>query len=237
MIAARSPVAGEAKTRLGAAIGMDNAALLYRAFLTDIANRFDSRAEAKTRRRHVAWTFWPADCDFATDLRETIGHSAPESTLFVPQHGPDWGTRQLNLLRWGAEHGYARIVLMASDSPQLPPSVIDSAFRVLERRDVVIGRVRDGGYYLIGLRGYFDVLSSVPMSTSSAADGVHLAARSLGLTVGETEPAFDVDDVSDLARLAEVLRGDPDLCPATHRALGNLGLANLSADVGTSISP
>ena len=39
MIAARDPVPGATKTRLGAAIGMERAATLYRAFLQDLAAR------------------------------------------------------------------------------------------------------------------------------------------------------------------------------------------------------
>ncbi len=228
MIAARSPIAGETKTRLGVAIGMDQAAALYRSFLKDIADRFDSEAEAESRPYDLAWTFSPPDRDFAADLEATIGRPAPFSTMFVPQSGPDWSTRQLNLLRWGEEHGYARTVLMASDSPHLLPGVVVSAFRTLETRDVAIGRVRDGGYYLIGLRGFADVLSTARMSTDSAADGVILAAVSLGLTVGETEPTFDVDEVSDLAMLIEVLRNDPERRLATWQTLLNLGLVRNS---------
>jgi glycosyltransferase A (GT-A) superfamily protein (DUF2064 family) len=40
LIAAREPVPGTTKTRLGAAIGMARAATLYAAFLVDLAARF-----------------------------------------------------------------------------------------------------------------------------------------------------------------------------------------------------
>ncbi|MBA2468103.1 MAG: glycosyltransferase [Chloroflexia bacterium] len=225
MIAARAPVSGETKTRLGHAIGMDRAAVLYRAFLRDLADRFDSDAAAASRRYDLAWTYSPPDRDFASDLAEVTGRPAPVSTLYVPQDGPDWGTRQTNLLRWGADHGYARTVLMASDSPQLTSDIIDGAFAVLDSREIVLGRVRDGGYYLIGMRGFVDILSTVPMSTASAADGVVQSARALGFTIGETEPTFDIDEASDLNLLIEVLRDDPGLCPASRRALVDLNPA------------
>ena len=225
MIAARSPIAGETKTRLGASIGMDEAAALYRAFLTDLADRFDSETTASTRSYDLAWTFSPPNRDFRADLQETIGRPSPQSTLFVPQQGPDWGTRQVNLLRWGAAHGYARTVLMASDSPHLSLSIIDDAFRVLDTRDVAIGRVSDGGYYLIGMRGFADVLSNVPMSTASAADGVVDACRTKGASVGEIGRTFDIDEASDLEFLIEILRREPGLCPATRATLAELGSA------------
>lgn len=228
MIAARAPIAGETKTRLGNAIGMDRAARLYRAFLRDLADRFDSEAAAASLPYDLAWTFSPPDRDFAGDLASVTGRPAPISTLFVAQDGPDWGTRQANLLRWGAAHGYDRTVLMASDSPQLAVDVIDEAFSILDKRDTVLGRVRDGGYYLIGMRGFVDILSSVPMSTASAADGVVQSALALGLTVGETPPTFDIDEASDLDLLIEALRADPDLCPAIRCALVELNLAQFA---------
>ena len=40
LFVARAPVPGRAKTRLGATIGMEAAARLYRAFLVDLAARF-----------------------------------------------------------------------------------------------------------------------------------------------------------------------------------------------------
>lgn len=228
MVAARSPVAGTTKTRLGNAIGMDRAAALYRAFLNDLADRFDADQVARSRPFDLAWTHSPPERDFAADLAGVTGRPAPPVTLFVPQDGPDWGARQANLLRWGAEQGYERTVLVASDSPQLGRDDIDEAFAVLDRHDVVMGRVRDGGYYLIGMNGFVDVLSSVPMSTASAADGVVLAARSHGLTVGETPVTFDIDEASDLGLLVAALRADPALCPATRDVLQALGLATFA---------
>jgi glycosyltransferase A (GT-A) superfamily protein (DUF2064 family) len=230
MIAARSPIAGETKTRLGHAIGMQSAADLYRAFLRDIADRFDSEEWARGRAYDLAWTHSPPERNFASDLAGATGRRSPASTLFVPQDGLDWGTRQTNLLRWAAAQGYAQTVLMASDSPQLETTVIDQAFACLDAHDVVLGRVRDGGYYLVGMVGFHDVLSGVPMSTISAADGVVEAALARGLSVGETDPTFDVDVVNDVVYLVDLLRENPERCPATHAALVELGLAGCSSN-------
>ncbi len=219
MIAARAPVAGTTKTRLGNAIGMDRAALLYRAFLQDLAARFD----VEQTEFDLAWTFSPPECDFRSELAAVTG-SASRHAWFVPQNGPDWGVRQLNLLRWGADQGYARMILMASDSPHLPVSLIRCGFDMLKDREIVLGRVRDGGYYLIGERGFHDVLSTVPMSTSTAADGVVQSSLDQGLTVGELPMTFDVDERSDLDELIATLKNEPGLCPATWAAMDRIGL-------------
>ncbi len=223
MIAARDPVPGTTKTRLGAAIGMERAATLYRAFLQDLAARLTPSATGPVAF-DLAWTFSPPECDFRAVLAEVTG-VAPGHIWYVAQDGDDWGTRQSNLLRWGAERGYPRSVLIASDSPQLERDVIEEAFSALESARVTIGRVHDGGYYLIGMSGHHDLLSGVPMSTGSAADDVVARAHVLGLAVAELPPTFDVDEAADLDRLITALTPDGAAAPATWAALAELGIA------------
>ncbi len=223
MIAARAPIPGQTKTRLGKALGMERAAELYRAFLRDLADRFEGAVNEHPGAFDLAWTYSPPEHDFRPDLERLTGRVSPSAVRFVAQDGPDWGTRQTNLLRWGRDQGYARAVLMASDSPHLPVSTALDAFALLDAHDVVIGRVRDGGYYLIGMRGFHDILANVAMSTASAADGVVLAADRMGLSMGELEETFDIDEEADLDALTDLLDDRPGLCPATRAALARLG--------------
>lgn len=219
LIAARDPVAGQTKTRLGETIGMERAATLYRAFLSDLAARFSPRPEYD-----FGWAFSPPDADFAAVLRE-LGHPVGPEVRFVPQDGQDWGTRQANILRWGADRGYERTVLIASDSPQVPASVAVAAIGELDCHNVVLGRVHDGGYYLIGSRGGADgFLSGVPMSTASAADALIARASALGFRFAELPATFDVDEVADLDRLVAELVPDGAAATATWTALHDLGL-------------
>lgn len=222
LIAARAPVPGETKTRLGAAIGMAPAAALYRAFLVDLAVRFTPPAGGAPYR--LGWAFSPPDADFAAILAGLAAGIDLAGSLFVPQAGADWGERQTNLLRWGSGRGFRRTVLVASDSPHLCSATIAAAFAALHAHDVVFGRVHDGGYYLIGVAGFHDVLSGVPMSTSSAADALAARADALGLQCAELAPTFDVDVVADLALLRDALAADAAAAPATTAALRALGL-------------
>ncbi len=227
MIAARDPVPGATKTRLGAAIGMERAAALYRAFLHDLAARFTPPVAGPVAY-DLAWTFSPPECDFRAVLAAVTG-AAPDHVHYVPQAGDDWGTRQSNLLRWGHDHGYAHSVLIASDSPHLGVDVIQQAFVALHSHDVVIGLVHDGGYYAIGMRGHYGLLAGVPMSTASAADDVIARAHALDLTIAELPPTFDVDEVDDLDRLVAVLAPDGSAAPASWAALAELGLSDRRA--------
>jgi hypothetical protein len=223
LVAARMPVAGETKTRLGRAIGMDRAAALYRAFLADLARTLAAASAAAGF--DLVWTHSPPDADFRQAIAEIAG-DAPERVRTLPQiDDEDWGRRQRALLRWGHDAGYARSVLIASDSPQIGAGVIDEAFGALEASDVALGRVHDGGYWLIGQRGFAEIFDDVPMSTASAADALVARASALGLRVAEVPGTFDVDVEADL----ELLRAHLGACdgrdaPATWAALRELGL-------------
>lgn len=223
LIAAREPAPGMVKTRLGATIGMSRAADLYTAFLHDLADRFTPRAPDGWAF-DAGWAFTPAEVDFRAVL-EAIGcPRLPEATHFVPQHGEEWDVRQANLLRWGWERGYARTVLMASDSPHLPLATVQAAFAALETDDISLARTLDGGYALIGMRGFHEVLTGVPMSTTRAAEALVARARALGLRHAELPATFDVDEESDLAHLTAALAPDGAAAPATWAAMQRLGL-------------
>jgi glycosyltransferase A (GT-A) superfamily protein (DUF2064 family) len=223
LIAAKAPLPGFTKTRLGATIGMERAARLHAAFLVDLAARFTPRAD-EDRDFDVGWAFTPADIDFASVLTRIGCAPPPACVRFVPQHGDGWDIRQANILRWGFEQGYARTVLVGSDSPQVQLSIVRDAFAALSNHDVAMGRTLDGGYYLIGLRGLHDVLSGVPMSTTSAADALADRAAVRGLRLAELPATFDVDVEGDLEHLRAALEPDGAAAPVTWAALRQLGL-------------
>ncbi|HEV2107579.1 MAG TPA: TIGR04282 family arsenosugar biosynthesis glycosyltransferase [Thermomicrobiales bacterium] len=224
LIAAREPVPGSTKTRLGRAIGMEAAATLYRAFLSDLAARFTPPALAIEPLYDLGWAYTPSACDFARVLAGLeSGPPSDPGIHLVPQQGSDWGARQANLLRWGRDAGYQRTVLTASDSPQMSLDVVLDAFRELERHEVVLGRVADGGYYLIGVSGPYDVLESVPMSTASAAAGVLQRTAALGLRAAEVAATFDIDEAEDLEHLRRFCVRSTDEVPATAAAIRKLG--------------
>src|SRR4051795_49341 len=82
LIAAREPVAGETKTRLGATIGMDCAARLYRAFLADLTDRFAGESDFQ-----FGWALTPDRERFQTAIASLGTVQALREPLFVPQVG------------------------------------------------------------------------------------------------------------------------------------------------------
>ncbi len=213
-IAAKAPRAGLSKTRLGRGIGDQGAVALYRAFLRDLGATF---AAAPYR---VGWYVTPDDA--WGDIAPLLGaRGRPTGPVLIQGEG-DWAARQRALFLGAPARGEDRTILVASDSPQLTVGLVARAFALLDRHDVVLGPVVDGGYYLLGVRGGHDVLDDVRMSTRTVfADIIHRARR-LGLAVGTLPATFDVDVADDLVRLRDVADNRPDL-PATRAALGALG--------------
>ena len=217
-VIARAPRVGFAKTRLGRTIGHEHAIVLYRAFLRDLAARFASSPFV------LGWYVTPPDA--WPEISDLTGET--ERVIF--QRDGDLTERQRDLFAGSSGRGEKKTVLIASDSPHLSVGVVEEAFRLLDRQDLVFGPTYDGGYYLIGMRGYHDVLRDTPMSVGTELDGLVSRARLLGLSVGLLEPTFDVDVVEDLRHLRPLALERPDLA-ATHDALTSVGL--LDPDAGT----
>ena len=83
--------------------------------------------------------------------------------------------------------------------------------------DVVMGRTFDGGYYLIGVRGDHDVLTGVPMSTTSAADALAAGVAVRGLSLAEVPATFDIEEEPDLQHLRIALAPEAPLLPRRGR--------------------
>jgi len=213
-VAAKAPRPGFAKTRLSRAVGIDAALALYRAFLSDLALRFTSAALP------LAWYVTPPDA--WDDLLTLLPPTARHSPVLAQQDG-DWTIRQQHLFQLTADDGQGRTVLIGSDSPQITVATIQHAFLALDTHDVVLGPVYDGGYYLIGMRGWHDVLGGVTMSTGSVLHDILARAKSLGVSVSLLPATYDIDEGDDLQHLYADIATRDDL-PATRGALAAFNL-------------
>jgi rSAM/selenodomain-associated transferase 1 len=213
-IAAKAPRVGLAKTRLGRSIGHEPAIALYKAFLRDLAARF---ADAPFE---CGWYLTPPDA--WDDVSPLVGWGEQDVRVLFQKEG-DWTERQRAFFREAAARNEERVVLIGSDSPHLTVEVIARAFRELDRHDLVFGPTYDGGYYLVGMRGFNDVFHGVSMSTGTELEGIIARAGSAGLSVGWVEATFDIDEVEDLEHLQQLVERRTDLA-ATRAALETLGL-------------
>ncbi len=219
-IAAKAPRIGFAKTRLGRAIGDEPAIALYKAFLRDLAARFADAPSAHAPFKR-GWYVTPPDA--WAEMAPLVATRAEERVLF--QGTGDWTERQRELFRGAEERGEGRVVLIASDSPQVTVEAVARAFDDLDRHDLVFGPTYDGGYYLIGMRGQrpCEVLRGVSMSTGTVLEDLLARAARAGLSAARVEATFDVDEAGDLEPLRQTAFGRRDLA-ATRAVLERLGM-------------
>jgi uncharacterized protein len=216
VIMARYPQNGTTKTRLARALGDEETVQLYRAFLTDLARRF-----AGQKAYDLHWACTPAGMDFAA-LMAVLAPSLAQHMRFFPQEGDGLGERLHNAFRRMYAQGYRQTVVIGSDSPQIGTDTITKAGRALDKADVVLGPAEDGGYYLIAMRKPYDVFQGVPMSTSAVLRMTVELALSQDLAVNLQDTLFDVDELPDLERLADVLHTNAALAPATAALLATI---------------
>lgn len=180
---AKAPVPGRVKTRLG--LDPERAAALHSAFV---------RRTLETLQSCAAELDIELSTDDPTDAWNEF--SAPRSV----QVSGSLGERIFAALDCGLSAGRRKVMVLGSDSPDLPPAHIRAL--LASRADVAIGPTEDGGFYAIACSRIDPAMfDGVRWSTSSALDDTAAASRRSGLTV-EIGPAwFDIDRPEDLARL------------------------------------
>lgn len=137
IIFVRNPILGQVKTRLANKIGAENALLIYQKLLEHTAQQ-----SAKVLARKEVW--------YSQQLQknDVFNENIFDKNL---QTGKDLGARMETAFKQGFAKGFTHIVLIGSDLPGLNAQIIEDAFRVLQKKPVVFGPAKDGGYYLVGL--------------------------------------------------------------------------------------
>jgi rSAM/selenodomain-associated transferase 1 len=149
----------------------------------------------------------------------------------IPQKGNDLGDRLSDISYTLFEKGYEKVIIMDSDSPNLPTRHITTAIMNLDNDDLVLGPCEDGGYYLVGLsHNVPEIFMDIPWSTSEVTDVTIKIAMSLNMNVSLLEKWYDVDIKEDLMRLKNDLDGqsknsnDLYFCENTNRMISKLDI-------------
>lgn len=204
VIMAKAPKLGNVKTRLMQYLPEPAVTALYGCLLDDTMALAQSLGSVE-----VAIMCPASDVD---DLASLAGDSMP----VVAQTGEGLAAGLTSVFAHFASTGQRRVIAFNSDSPHLPPSVLESAFGALATCDVVVGPTHDGGYYLVGAKAaHPGLFNGDGMGTSSALEALLQRIPSLGLSVCLADPFYDIDVASDLVRLDEELRLSPPRAPRT----------------------
>jgi Uncharacterized protein conserved in bacteria len=221
VIMAKAPRPGMVKTRLASILPLRAVTAFYRCLLDD------TLALAKTLR-HVQVSVMCPQSD-VNELRQLAG----DEVSVVAQSGQGLAAGLTSVFAHFTANGPRRTIAFNSDSPHLPPSVLEDAFEILVAHDLVVGPTHDGGYYLVGAKTPHPALfAGDGMGTSSAFDKLLSQAGALDLSVGFAEPFYDVDVADDLSRLAADLRLAPARAPRTALWLNEWELTTAQTRTG-----
>jgi len=181
---------GRAKTRLARGIG-DAAALAFQ------------RACLAATLRKLQRGPWRLVLCVTPDAAARNAHLWPLRTRRAGQGRGDLGTRMERALM--SRHGPA--IVVGSDIPDLTAARLREAFKKLGAADLVFGKSRDGGYWLVGSRHGRLAKGAFKNARWSSA---HALADTLA-NVKHRRVAFaaTLDDVDDAAGYAAWLKRSP----------------------------
>ena len=147
---------GKVKTRLAQSLGNEKAARIYEAFVAATIARL-SGVEAS----HLL-AYSPAN----EQTREAFSTAGTHGWSLVAQTEGDLGERMAGFFASQFQAGAERVVLLGTDSPNVPLIEVQEAFEHLKTSEVVLGPTEDGGYYLVGAaKKVPPIFSEIPWST------------------------------------------------------------------------
>jgi rSAM/selenodomain-associated transferase 1 len=210
-IMAKAPIPNKVKTRLTPPLSPFEASRLYQCFLLDKIEQVKSIEEA-----HPFMAYTPESSE--SFFRNII----PPGFSLINQAGKDLGERLSNVSHELFAKGAGKVVLLDSDTPNLPVDNIREGLSRLNEVDVVLGPCEDGGYYLIGMKAFIpEIFSGIPWSTALVTELTLKKVHELGFTVSMLPCWYDVDTENDLRRLMRDLEFPSNNCffENTHHLL------------------
>ncbi|MDD5669518.1 MAG: TIGR04282 family arsenosugar biosynthesis glycosyltransferase [Candidatus Omnitrophica bacterium] len=209
IVFAKEPQGGEVKTRLQSDLSQDTCVKLYKAFLKDTF---------KLVRAIQCFDMVLAYESSVSEPRylKTIARDF----IFYKQKGRDLGEKMYDAFKYAKGLNYEKVIIIGSDSPNLPAMYIKDAFKQLDENDIVLGPSYDGGYYLIGLKEpCLEIFKRVQWSSKTTLEDTVKNARRLEKKAAFLNTWYDVDDLSGLSRLTRDLMKNKQAALWTRKAL------------------
>lgn len=181
---------GKAKTRLAASLGREQAAEVARHLYDCSLARFAGLGD----RQVIAFTPPERRPDF-----EAHPHGYWD---LMEQSGGSLGERMSHFFDEHFSRGFQKVVLIGSDSPDLPLSYLQQAFDALDQVPVVLGPSDDGGYYLVGAASKTPpIFHDVPWSTPAVWQKTLARLEQSKIPMVALPSWADVDDLESLLQL------------------------------------
>ncbi|KYK21056.1 hypothetical protein AYK21_00840 [Thermoplasmatales archaeon SG8-52-2] len=134
------PEKGKVKSRLSSKLDQNFTINLYKMFVKDLLFTLNKTDYSKII------------CYYPDNEIEKFKKWLGSSLDFYPQHGKNLGQRMKSCFESAFNQGFEKVIVIGSDSPDLPEKIFEKAFIILDENDSVIGPTYDGGYYLLGFK-------------------------------------------------------------------------------------
>jgi rSAM/selenodomain-associated transferase 2/rSAM/selenodomain-associated transferase 1 len=185
----RYPIPGQTKTRLMPELGRVGAANLQRKLTETVFKTIRETAS----RRSLGVEVWFAGGN-ERRMRQWLGGDA----VFLSQPQGSLGHRMRTAFEQSFRQGRRRVVLVGSDIPGVKSGHFNQAFEALGENDLVLGPSTDGGYWLVGMSGCYDIFGEVDWSTDRVFEQTIHTAKRLGLKTSTLDLLTDIDTADDL---------------------------------------
>ncbi|GAN31751.1 MAG: glycosyltransferase [Candidatus Brocadia sp. AMX2] len=197
------PEPGKVKTRLAKALGNEKACRIYQLLAESVIRNIFLKNE---RKYDVHIFFTPIDKknEIVTWLKPLIGNDTETGIHYIPQEGAELGERMSDAFQQALQKkSYERSIIIGTDCPGIDAALIEDAFEVLKKKDIVIGPCMDGGYYLLGMSGLFpDLFSGIDWSTDCVFDQTMRKIQRNHLSYMILKTLADIDTQEDLSHHA-----------------------------------
>lgn len=185
----KAPSPGQVKTRLGKFIGNREAAQLYQYFVEDILTTIDALG--------VDSLIFFTPTDSLSMLQSWLGFHR----TYIPQQGDSLGDRMAHAFRASFDLGYQQVLIVGSDSPDLPNSYLLEGLEALQKGNAIVGPSEDGGYYTLGFTPITfcsEVFQDMPWSTSQVYPLTLEKLKHNALSIQILPTWSDIDTLDDL---------------------------------------
>lgn len=185
LIFLKAPRESTVKTRLAKSIGSAKALQAYRKMA-------EHQLAAIPEHWNASVCFTPSDA--RSEMETWLG---PRNS-YEEQAGGDLGERLVQAVRSHFQSGNGPLFLIGADCPWLGKKELESAAKLLETTDVVLGPAHDGGYYLLGIKQpHLSLFQSISWSSERVLEQTIQRARSHDLDIERLPKLHDVDTLEE----------------------------------------
>ncbi|MGB0431756.1 MAG: TIGR04282 family arsenosugar biosynthesis glycosyltransferase [Bacteroidia bacterium] len=194
VIFTKNPVVGKVKTRLAKDIGDKMALKVYMQLLKHTREITKENGFCETKIFYD--NFIPSN--------DNWDESNYDKYL---QGAGDLATKMKNAYKTMFDEGYENVIIMSPDCPELTSARIKQAFALLKNKNFVIGPLKDGGYYLLGMNKFSpEVINGIEFGKGTAYAETLKRFESLGASYKELAETYDVDFANEIpAKLRKIV--------------------------------